>query len=132
MSSITLTCQFNKNLNNSSSTISLHSLWSIFSFKVLYLFTCFLFCICKIKTLLYIWLSWLGVWCLTPLSTVFQLYWSGQFYWWRKQEHQKKTTDLSQVTDKLDHIMLYWVHLAMNGVQTPNFSGPCYQFEIQS
>jgi hypothetical protein len=56
-----------------------------------------------------------------PLSIIFQL--DGQFSWWRKPEYPDKTRELSQVSDKLYHIKLYQVHLAISETGTQNVSG---------
>jgi hypothetical protein len=64
-----------------------------------------------------------GLWCLNAtFNNISVISWRS-FYWWRKPEYLEKAPDLSQVTDKLDHIMLYQEHLAMKGAQTHNFSG---------
>ena len=58
-----------------------------------------------------------SVMVITPLPTIFQLYRGGQFDWWSKPGYQEETTDMSQVTDKLYHTMLYQLHFAWAGFE---------------
>ena len=53
-------------------------------------------------------------------SVGWEFYNSCQFYWWSAQ--RKPLTCLSQVTDKLYHIMLY----RLSGIRTHNVSGDRY------
>ena len=74
--------------------------------------------ICQLMSRLNYRISGGGIWCLTPLSVIFQLNHGGQFYWWRKPEYPERTTNLAEVTDKLYHIMLYRVHLTCAGFKS--------------
>jgi hypothetical protein len=50
-----------------------------------------------ISIILYYRINWFGLWCLTPLSTIFRLDRGGHFNWWRKPQYlEKPPTEKSQ------------------------------------
>jgi hypothetical protein len=53
----------------------------------------------------------LGLWCLMPLSTIFQLYYCGQFYWKEETGVRRKNHNPVVSYWQIYHIMLYQVHL---------------------
>jgi len=58
--------------------------------------------------------SWFGLWCLTALSTIFQLYRDGQFYWWRKSEYPEKTNQRfwnNHVKRVLGHVYMFAIKI---------------------
>lgn len=57
-----------------------------------------------------------GLSCLTPRSTIFQLYCGGQLYLVRKPEYPEKNHRLWHFADKLYHILLYcelYIHVLL-------------------
>ena len=64
----------------------------------------------------YIYMYMFVLLCLTPLSTIFQLYRGGQFFGWRKLNVPGVNHNV--ITDKLDQIMLY----CLSGIQIHNIS----------
>ena len=63
----------------------------------------------------------LVLWCLMPLSTIFQLYHGDQFHWWRKPE--KPGENHQPTTSHWQTLSLNVVHLALSGIRTHNING---------
>ena len=68
---------------------------------------------------IHIWL-FVRLFCLTPLSTIFQLYRGGQFYWRRKPKDPENHQPVASHWQTLSHNV---VHLALIEIRTHNISG---------
>ena len=66
-----------------------------------------------------------GLWCLTPLLAIFQLYCGHQFYCWRNPKYPEETTDLSHGTLKT----LLW-EFSLNLYDTRNIIVFIYMFWV--
>ena len=75
---------------------------------------------CQCNLSLYVLPKNVGLGCSRSLSTIFQLYRGGQFYWLRIPECPEKTSDLPYVTDTIYHIKLYRVHFSWRCWYLPN------------
>ena len=76
-------------------------------------FTLFRVLVMFITDFLFVW------WCLMPLSTIFQLYRGGQFYWWPGDPEENHWPVLSH-WQTLSHNV---VHLALIKIRIHNISG---------
>jgi hypothetical protein len=55
-----------------------------------------------------------GLWCLMPLSTIFQLYRGSQIYWWKETGMPRENHRLLQVTDKLSNYYMVIIFNTIN------------------
>ena len=67
--------------------------------------------------------DWVRVMVFNTVSTIFQLYHGSQFYWWKETGVSGENHLTVANHWQTYHIMLYWVHYAMSGIQPPNFNG---------
>ena len=69
-----------------------------------------------LKVCLFVW------WCLTPLSTIFQLFCGSQFYWWRKPEDPRKPKLQQLVASHRQTLSHNVVHLSLINIRINKIS----------